>query len=250
MPNRKSSIFAAERKWFEVFARTTDQTEIMIYDYIGWGGVTAQDFVAQLQKIETPHITVSINTPGGDVFDGLAIYNALKAHKSEVTTRVDGLAASIGSVIAMAGKTILMAEASFMMIHNPWGFSMGGAQDMRDMAETLDKVGGILNGVYASRSGKSATMIQGIMDNETWMTAQEAVDAKFADEMLTSDGKTAASARTQSSIFDLTAYRNVPKDLSHLDPMQLHAASIQDGQKKSAQMRRRLALVERGAHSR
>lgn len=239
-------IFAADRKWFHMFAKSNDQTEIMIYDYIGWGGVTAQDFVSELQKIQTQKITVSINTPGGDVFDGLAIYNALKAHGAEITTRVDGLAASIGSIIALAGSRVLMAEASFMMIHNPWGFAMGGAQDMREMADTLDKVGGVLRAIYMSKSGKASAEMQAMMDAETWMTAQEAVDAKMADEVLVKADEQKSAQASRS--FDLMAYRNVPKNLAAREAS--NDVDMTEVQQKAAQMRRRLALVERGGRSR
>jgi ATP-dependent protease ClpP protease subunit len=161
------------RSWFSIKAQSeTNAAEVLIYDYIGWGGVTAADFAKELKALNAQTITVRLNTPGGDVFDGLAIYNSLKDHGATIKVKIDGLAASIGSIIAMAGSTITMCESAFLMIHNPWALVIGNAKDMREMADTLDKIGGSLAGVYATRKGVSKEQAQAWMNEERWFTAR------------------------------------------------------------------------------
>jgi ATP-dependent Clp endopeptidase proteolytic subunit ClpP len=161
-----------------------DTTEILLYDEIGYWGVTAKDFQAQLAGVSTPNICLHINSPGGDVFDGLAIYSALKAHPARVTTIVDGLAASAASFIALAGDKVCMAENAFMMIHNAWGVAMGNKAEMLDMASTLGKLDGQLASIYAAKTGKTQEDCAALMDGDvdgTWFTAQEAKDAGLID---------------------------------------------------------------------
>lgn len=160
-----------------------DEAEILIYDEIGksfWGdGVAADQFVKDLAKVTAKKITVRINSAGGQVFEGLAIYNALKRHDAKVVTEIDSLAASIASVIALAGEEVRMADNAFFMIHNPHGVAFGNAQEMRDMAELLDKVGGSLASVYVSHTGADEAQVLAWMDAETWFTAEEAKEAGF-----------------------------------------------------------------------
>lgn len=168
-------------------AVAADTTEILLYDEIGVWGVTAKDFVTALDKITTPNIVVRINSPGGDVFDGLAIYNALANHKANVTCLVDGLAASAASFIAMAGDTVSINESAMMMIHRAWGFAIGNHTDMADMATVLSKIDGQLAGIYAKQTGKSVEEMSALMAGEsdgTWFTAQEAADINLIDEIV------------------------------------------------------------------
>jgi ATP-dependent Clp protease protease subunit len=158
-------------------------TEILLYDEIGFWGVTAKDFVLALAEAGDGPITLRINSPGGDVFDGLAIYNALRARTAPVNVVIDGLAASAASFIAMAGTSVSMAEASMMMIHNAWGICVGDRNDMLDMAGVMEKIDGQLAGIYAAKSGKSAKDIGAMMDAETWFTAGEAKDAGMCDRV-------------------------------------------------------------------
>lgn len=176
----------------ELRAATSDApAEILLYDEIGQWGVTAKAFAATLANAGAGPITVRINSPGGEVFDGLAIYNALKAHPGGVTTQVDGLAASAASYIAMAGSTVSMAESSMMMIHDAWGVVVGNRNDMRQTAATLDKVDGQMAGIYSAKTGKPVAEIAGMMDAETWLTAAEAKDAGFCDALCATSGKSA-----------------------------------------------------------
>lgn len=160
-----------------------DEAVVRIYDEIWYLGVNAQDFARDLDGITAPKMRVEINSPGGDVFDGIAIYNALRAHPAHVTTRVDGIAASIASVIAQAGDTRLMMSGSQMMIHNAWGLTVGNHTDHTEMAAILAHQDAVIAGIYAARSGGDSDRFRALMDAETWMTAQDAVAAGLADEV-------------------------------------------------------------------
>lgn len=175
--------------------------EIYIYDAIGFFGIEAESFVRELSALEADTITLRINSPGGNVFDGSAIYNALKRHKATVNVHIDGVAASMASVIALAGDTISMAENAFFMIHKPWSFVIGPADDMRKEAELLDKIEGTAVGIYQSRSDLSESEVRAAMAAETWYTAEEARDAGFIDEI---DGGSEARASFDMSVFAKT----------------------------------------------
>lgn len=166
--------------WYNLKADAGKTTVLSIFDDIGAYGVSAKSFLNDLRTVTTDEVDVEINSPGGDVFAGLAIYNGLRASGKKINVKVLGLAASAASLVAMAGDTIEMPENAFMMIHNPWGFAMGGADEMRNTADVLDKIGTGLVSTYAKRTGKTDQEITALLDAETWMTAQEAVDAGFA----------------------------------------------------------------------
>lgn len=166
-----------------VRAAANGVTEILVYDEIGWFGITAKDFLMAVAEAGGGPLHIRINSPGGDVFEGMAIYNALRAHPAEVTVTVDGVAASAASVIAMAGHTIQMAETSMLMIHNCWGLCIGNRLAMRDMAGTMEKIDAQMAAIYAGKSGKPQAECQAMMDAETWLTAQEALDAKLCDTL-------------------------------------------------------------------
>lgn len=161
-----------------------DEAVVRIYDEIWWLGVNALDLAADLDNITAPEIRVEINSPGGDVFDGIAIYNALRTHPAKVTTRVDGIAASIASVIAQAGDHRIMVQSSQMMIHNAWGMAVGDHQDHADMAAVLETQDAIIAGIYAARSGKPVEEFRDLMDAESWLTDQRALELGLADEIL------------------------------------------------------------------
>jgi ATP-dependent protease ClpP protease subunit len=192
-----------EATGLHIRAAASGAVELLIYDAIGadmWGeGVTAKSVVAALADAGDKPVVARINSPGGDVFDGMAIYNALRGHAAGVTVRVDGLAASAASVIAMAGECT-MAQASQMMIHNSWALAIGNKADMRKMADTMDKIDGQMAAVYAAKSGRPAEDMQALMDAETWLTAQEAVDAGLADAMDAPAKKTAKAETDRSDI--------------------------------------------------
>lgn len=168
------------KTWFNFQAKTADSAEVSIFDEIGMWGVTAKDFIACMKAHAGKTLTVCINSPGGSVFDALAIYNALRAHGSEVTVKVMGIAASAASLIAMAGDKIIMPENTFLMIHNPWSFAAGNADELRDTADTLDMIGSSLIKTYVARTGLSEEEIKQMLDAETWLNAADALAKGFA----------------------------------------------------------------------
>jgi ATP-dependent protease ClpP protease subunit len=205
------------KTWFTIRnAATADAAaEISIHDEIGSWGVSAKDFLAQLRSIAaaTP-IHLSLHSPGGEVFDGLAIYHALKA-RGNVTVRIEGLAASMASVIAMAGTRIEMPRNAFLMIHNPSGFAMGDAADMRQLADLLDKIKSSLVAAYRDRTKKTDEDIMDMMDAETWLTGEEAVEHGFADA--TTD-EVALSASAFKTARITAALRHAPRALFDTPP--------------------------------
>jgi ATP-dependent protease ClpP protease subunit len=189
--------------WYRIDAKAGEPAALYIFDEINpmWG-IGAQQVVDQLKTIDASQIDVHINSPGGNVFDGIAIMNALRNHKANVTVKVDGLAASIASVIAMAGDSIVMSLGSQMMVHNPSGFAMGDAKTMRELADTLDKSRASIASIYADRAGGTVDAWGTAMDAETWYTAQEAVDAGLADKVDDSSQAEDIAAKFDLSIFN------------------------------------------------
>lgn len=182
----RASLRQGRTDWYRIenAVSTTDAATIHVYDEIGYWGVTAQDFVAELQGVTAGRIELHVNSPGGDVFDGIAIMQALKSHSAHVTVTVDSLAASIASVIAMAGDRVVMAKNATMMIHDGHSLAIGNAADMRQTADLLDKVSDNIASVYAERAGGTVEEWRDRMRAETWYSADEAVAAGLADEVL------------------------------------------------------------------
>jgi ATP-dependent protease ClpP protease subunit len=166
---------------------------VRIYDEIWWLGVDAAVLVDELAAITQPQIRVEINSPGGNVFDGIAIYNALRNHPAEVTTRVDGIAASIASIIFQAGDRRVMNPAAQLMIHNAHGVTAGDSRDHAEMAELLDQQDGVLAAIYAAHGSEDAEHYRSLMNAETWLTAERAVAEGLADEIVEPARKTEAS---------------------------------------------------------
>jgi len=192
--------------WYAIRARATG-AEVAIYDEIGAYGVSAKGFLAELGALpEGTPVDLRLNSPGGSVFDAVAIHNALKRHAGTVTVWIDGIAASAASYVAMAGDEIVMPENAFLMIHDPSGLVMGTASDMRAMAEALDKVGGSLAAGYAAKSGRSIDEIAGLMAAETWLDASEAKVLGFADRL--------AEPVRIAARFDVARFRNAPPALA------------------------------------
>lgn len=167
-------------------AASTDDATITIYDVIGedrWtgGGFTDKQMAAALRGIGDRDVTVDINSPGGDMFEAIAIYNMLAQHKGRVTVNVMGLAASGASIIAMAGDTINMSAGSFMMIHNAWGVVVGNKADMRASADVFDGFDGGLADIYEARTGLNRSEIVKLMDAESFFSVSEAINLGFAD---------------------------------------------------------------------
>lgn len=179
------------RPWYTMQANN-NAAEIVIYDEIGQPGwfnedaVSAKQFVDDLNALgdDIDSISLRINSPGGDVFDGVAIHNALKNHKAKVTARVDGIAASIASYIAMAADKIIMPANSFLLLHNASGFSMGTADDMRAIADDLDRIDKSIIATYAARSGQPAGKVKALLKEDRLMDATEAKQLGYADEVV------------------------------------------------------------------
>lgn len=186
-------------------AESGEDRSISVYDVIGYDywtgeGVTAKRIAGALRNMGKGPVTVNVNSPGGDMFEGLAIYNLLREHDGEVTVKVLGLAASAASIIAMAGDTVQIARAGFLMIHNAWVVAMGNRNDLREYADTLEPFDRAMADIYAARTGEDRDAMAKLMDAESWIGGSDAIEQGFADELLASDqvqqgaGKAAASA--------------------------------------------------------
>ena len=201
------------KSWYRIAAKQDgddgDHAEILIYDDIGrnfWGeGIAAAELVKELSALDVKTIDVRINSLGGDAFEGLAIFNALDRHPATVTTHIDGMAASIASIVALAGDEVRIAENAFMMIHNPWGCECGDANAMRKMGEILDTVAGSLADTYVAKTGKSEAVIHGMMDEETWFNSEEALEVGLVDEI--------DEAMAVAASFDFSKFHNVRPDV-------------------------------------
>jgi ATP-dependent Clp protease protease subunit len=169
-----------------------EEKVINIYDPIGFdpwtgGGFHVKKAAGILRNIGNGDIIVNINSPGGDLFEGIAIYNLFREHPGNVTVRVIGLAASAASLVAMAGDRIEVARAGFMMIHNVWVAAVGNRNDLRAAADQLETFDDALSDVYAIRTGREKKEIAKLMDRETWFSGSQAIDGGFADSMLPAD---------------------------------------------------------------
>lgn len=204
MPENKS--------WYSISAAANSEAEIYVYDYIGYWGVTAKDFARDLKALgNVSKIKLHINSPGGDVFDGTAIYNLLKDHSAEVETFIEGIAASMGSVIALAGDTVHIAENAYYMVHNPSTIARGDERAMEKAKGLLAKVKTTMINLYSSRTGLSEDEISQIMDDETWYTGAEAVEAGFATDT------TAATEMAASFSGELiNQFKNAPEPVRAL----------------------------------
>ena len=192
-----------DKNWYAM-EDNGDTATIRIYDIIGWPFVDADTFVNELNRITASTIIVAINSPGGDVFDGTAIYNALKEHPAKIITRIDGIAASMASIIALAGDEITIAPNAYYMIHNAFGFVFGDYRDMQKAADLLDRINNNLAATYSQRTGKSMSDIRDMMDAETWLIGSELVDQGFADSVTQGDSNASAQ-------FNLDMYQHAPE---------------------------------------
>jgi ATP-dependent Clp protease protease subunit len=189
--------------------------ELVIYGEIGgwWDGIDAAQTIKDLSALDVDQIDVRLNSPGGVVFDGVAIYNALAQNKANVTVHIEGVAASIASIIAMAGDEIRIGEAANIMVHKPWSFAIGDAEAMRKEADILDTLEGGLVDIYQARTGADRKQIEDWVAAETWFRGQAAVDAGFADSIVPAKAKKSNAAK--SAIY--AKFRHAPSDFSALD---------------------------------
>lgn len=189
---------------FRVRNQDASTTELYLYDEISYWGVTAADFIRELQSIDSSSIDLHINSPGGDVFEGLAILNSLRQHDSQINVIVDGLAASAASFIAMAGDSVTMAENSMLMIHDAFGVCIGNAADMQAMTDLLNKTSDNVASIYAAKAGGTTKDWRDVMLAETWYSADEAVSAGLADSV--------AGSADIENVYDLSLFNGRKKN--------------------------------------
>lgn len=184
---------------FEVKAQDTSRSQIYLYDEIGTFGVTASDFVSEFVNLKGD-VDLHVNSPGGNVFEGLAILNTIRAYNGKVVGYVDGIAASAASFILMGCDEVVMAKNSEIMIHDAWGLCIGNAGDMIDMATRLDKVSDNIADVFASKAGGSVEDWRQRMKDEGWYSPDEAVDLGLADSV--------AGTTEVENVYDLSRFKN------------------------------------------
>lgn len=227
----------------------SDDAEVFIYGDIGgwWGGVSAEEFAKEVAALDVKTLNVRLNSPGGLVFDGVAIYNALANHSAHVIVHVEGIAASIASVIAMAGDEIRIAEGSRFMIHNPWTFCMGDEEALIAEAAILKGLKSDLIDIYTARTEQTRDDLSDWMTAETWLSAREAVDKGFADSMTPAKKKEKKDAHARSAVLRL--FRNAPRDLIVTDeeapPIREFEAFLRDGEGLSQTQAKRIAAAAR-----
>lgn len=208
-------------KFWNFLAKSADTGELMLYGEIAsssWYGdeVTPKQFKSDLEALgEIKNLNIFINSGGGDVFASQAIHSMLARHTAYKTVYIDGLAASGASVIAMAGDNIIMPSNAMLMIHNAWTFAMGNKDELRKIAESMEKIDGTLVEVYANKTGLDPDEIKSMLDAETWLTAEEAKEKGFANE-IEHEKKLAASIKggflmLGNQQFDLSRYAKVPE---------------------------------------
>lgn len=233
---------ASGSRWFDFRAEKADSVDLYIYDVVGdsWTGNDAAALVKEISNYKKKHVNVRINSPGGSVFDGVAIYNAIKSHEGGATTYIDGLAASIASIIALASDRVVMADNAMMMIHNPSVLSFGEAKDLRKDADTLDQIKETLINTYAAKTKKEREKIAADMDAETWFTASEALAYGLVSEI---SSPMKAAACVSQSVAETLGFRRAPESLfkAQAEPS---AKTIFPTVPRSL-LERRLALMEK-----
>lgn len=209
--NLIKSNFNAEGKRFEIKAAENGEATIYLYDVIdSWFGIGAESFAKALSEVDANRIHLRINSPGGDVFDGRAIYTALKQHPAEIIAHVDGLAASAATYVALAADHVEMTDGAMFMIHKGWTMAVGNADEMRKTASLLDQIDVSIVKDYVKKTGLESEQLMAWMAEEKWMDAEEAKSLGFVDSVF--DGETV------SNRFDLSAYDNAPKNLNKPEP--------------------------------
>ena len=191
-------------KWYNIQNKAGETADIYIFDEIGTYGVTAQDFISEIKGLKDMPINLRINSLGGDVFDGMAMYNVIKRREAKTTVYIEGIAASIATIIALGADEVIMAENSLFMIHNAWGGTSGEAKDMRKTAETLDKITSELTDIYRKKTGLSSEALVDMMDEETWLNAQEAFDLGFID--------TISDSIKVAAKYDVSKFKNITQE--------------------------------------
>lgn len=205
------------KKFWNFKALDENTAELILYGEISdiswWGDeVTPKQFKEDLDALgDIDTLNVYINSPGGDVFAGQAIYSMLKRHKATINVYVDGLAASIASLIAMAGDKVIMPANAMMMVHNPWTFAVGNANDFRKLADDMDKIRDSMVVAYESRSALTTDEIIELLDAETWLSAEDCLEYGFCDEI---EETKEIAACVDTKYFSM--YKNIPESLNEV----------------------------------
>ena len=206
---------------WKVTAKSDSEAEILLYDEIAgfndenWGFINAKSLINKIKALgNIQNITLRINSVGGDVFEAQAMYSYLKTHPANITVRVDGLAASAASLVAMAGNKVIMPSNALMMIHNPAGGVWGEAEDMRDTAEILDKIRDTIANVYVAKTGLDREKVISMMDEETWLDATEAHNLKFCDEVEEAVEITAMAVKSGTIFCNGFGFSRIDENLS------------------------------------
>lgn len=188
--------------------KAEDGVHIYIYDVIdSYWGANAKDLIKAIADADGKEIHLHINSPGGDVFEARAMSAALVGYGGNVTTHIDGICASAATYLALCGNEIRMTDGGLFMIHNSWTFAMGSRMELRQTADLLEKIDGMIAADYIKKTGETEAQVKAWMDAETWFTAQEALDSKFID-VIAANTK---SGKSNSAQWNLSAYANAPK---------------------------------------
>lgn len=234
-----------KRTWFKIENLAGSEKKVLIYDEIGGWGIRAIDLINEINSGDTKlPLNVYINSPGGDLVEALAIFNAIKRYEGGTTIYVDGIAASAASYICMAFDKVIMPKNTMMMIHDPISYAVGNADDMRETADLLDKFKNSILSGYADKSGKTIEEISAILSNETWIGADEALEMGFADEVIdpievvaTSrewNFKNAPESIVKNELQDTTVMTSVTEQVEVLKPLEPKEAPTEvEGQSKS-----------------
>ena len=194
-----------KENWYNIQSKqSTKVVDIYIFDEIGTFGMNAQSFIEEIKDFKNSDINLHINCVGGDVFDGMAIYNILKKRTAKTTVYIEGIAASMGSVIALAADTVVMAENSLFMIHNAWGGANGEAKDMKKTAALLDKISDEIADIYVKKTKLPYDKVKDMMDEETWLNADEALDLGFIDSI--------SDAIKIAAKYDVSKFKNITNE--------------------------------------
>ena len=194
-----------KESWYNIQSQASaESVDVYLFNEIGMWGVTAQDFIKDIKEYKGQPMDLHVNCVGGDVFDGMAIYNVLKKRTQKTTVYVEGIAASMGGIIALAGDEVIMSENSLYMIHNAWGGTMGEASDMRKYANILEKLSNESADIYSKKTGLPIEQVKDMMNEETWMNAEEALGFGFIDSI--------SDAVKVAAKVDVSKFKNITSD--------------------------------------
>ena len=191
-----------KENWYDIQSKASkDIVDVYIFDEIGTFGINAQNFIDEIKGFKNSPLNLHINCVGGDVFEGMAIYNVIKKRTAETTVYIEGIAASMGSVIALAADKVVMAENSLFMIHNAWGGAMGEAKELKKTANLLEKISNEIADIYIKKTKLPYDRVKEMMDEETWLNADEAFELGFIDSI--------SDAIKVAAKYDVSKFKNI-----------------------------------------